>query len=303
MTTLNTCLPNFIVPGAARSGTTSLFYYLSQHPQIHIPKKECRFFSRMTRDYTGPGDEAFNRTITRDLDQYRALYGSKPMKTAVGDISPDYLYYYEQSIPYIKEVLGDTRIMIILRNPVERAFSQYLYFTSMGRETLSFEEALCNEGGRKEKNYEWAWYYQDVSFYYKQVKAYMDSFCNIRIYLLEDLEKDPLTVLKDMFSFLEVDNTFVPEVNVKYNTAGRITCNRALFYKMFCCMSMCVPFFRYIWPLENYNTFYPQFLEKCKDRSSLPVISTESREHLKRLYHQEIIMLQELIKRDLSSWL
>jgi len=147
--------PNFIVVGAAKSGTTSLFHYLNQHPDVFIPdKKECRFFSQMPGGFKGPGDEHVNETIIRTYSEYLELFKEAKSETALGDVSPDYMFYYQNSIKNIKETLGQVKIIIVLRNPVFRAFSQYMHFRRDGRENLSFEEALTQEESRQNQGWE-----------------------------------------------------------------------------------------------------------------------------------------------------
>src|SRR6056297_715161 len=172
-------LPDFLVVGASKSGTSSIYHYLKQHPDIFLSdeQKEGRYFSRMKGNFNGPGDSGINEYIIPDIEHYRPLFNNHSNEKAVGDISPEYLYFHQQAIPLIKKILGDeTKIIIILRSPVERAFSGYMHFKRDKRESLSFEEALEKEEERLNNNWIWAWQYKNSGLYYKQVKAYLDNF-------------------------------------------------------------------------------------------------------------------------------
>ena len=88
-------MPNFLIVGAARCGTTSLYQWLRQHPEIYIPnKKECRYFSKMPKNFKGPGDEKVNNSIIHSFSEYESLFDEVKDEKAIGDISPDYLFYY-----------------------------------------------------------------------------------------------------------------------------------------------------------------------------------------------------------------
>jgi len=300
MNSKSSTLPNFLVVGAAKSGTTSLFHYLNQHQEIFIPKKkECRFFSNMPKGSQGPGDKRLDPTIVTDLDEYCALFESAGNKRAIGDVSPDYLYYCRKSIPNVKRTLSDPKIIILLRNPVERAYSQYLHFVRDGREKLSFAEALEQEKKRKQNNWEWAWRYSEVGMYYEQVKAFMDNFKNVRIYLFDDLKNDTLTLVQDVYRYLEIDATFIPTVKTKHNISG--VPKNELWHEFLTSPPRSIS--------RLVNVLLPQkFIKKVeqnlKNRNlKNPVMEPEIRKRLQKLYHDDIILLQKLLQIDLSHWL
>lgn len=87
-------LPNFLIVGASKSGTSSIYHYLRQHPEIFLSdiQKEGRFFSQMAGDFSGPGDKHIDSSIVRNLDDYASLFKGYNSQKAIGDISPEYLY-------------------------------------------------------------------------------------------------------------------------------------------------------------------------------------------------------------------
>ena len=104
-----------------------------------------------------------------------------------GDVSPDHLYYHKNAVPKIlNETDTHVPIIIILRNPIDRAYSNYLHHVRERWENLSFEDALDAEGERRSANWTWGWGYVDVGLYAEQVKAYMDNFERVLLLLFEE---------------------------------------------------------------------------------------------------------------------
>ena len=134
-------LPNFLIVGAAKSGTSSLHNYLNQHPDIFLPTynihgvkvKEPRFLiSKLVKDRLHEG--------IWTLEEYQSLFFNCVDYSAVGESTVLYLYYYEEAIKNIKKYLGNNiKIIIMLRNPIERAYSAYNFLVRRGiKEKLSF---------------------------------------------------------------------------------------------------------------------------------------------------------------------
>lgn len=220
-------LPDFLLVGAAKGATSSLHFYLDQHPQIRMPAtKESWFFSFLNNppSYKSPG--VLNSVVSRLEDYVRLFEGADPAQK-LGDASPSYLYTYKDSIRNIRSVyppesLADLRIIISLRDPVSRAFSQYWTFKRFDHEPLSFEEATEEGVIARRLGDNWNIFYDYTGFgrYYEQVKAYLDVFGKDRVLVLlyDDIQKDPLGVCRSIFDFLGVDAAFVPNVRVKYNS-------------------------------------------------------------------------------------
>ena len=164
-----------------------MFETLSKHPGIFIPqRKECRYFSCTLGQFAGPGPQYAN-TVIRSLEEYQGLFKKAKPGQIYGDISPDYLYYYQNAVPKIlKELNAQVPIIIVLRNPIDRAYSSYLYHLREGWENLSFEDALDAEEERRAANWAWGWSYVDIGLYAKQVKAYTDNFERVLLLLFEE---------------------------------------------------------------------------------------------------------------------
>ena len=151
--------PNFLVAGAAKCGTTSLYKYLNQHPEIYFPDlKEPSFlgFSALKFPHNGPGDWTNDNKIVKNIEKYKSLYISADKKK-IGDASPNTFFYYRESIPYIKKLLGDISIIIIVRNPIDIVISSHRYLSRDSRENLPLEEAFFESKTRSESNFYFLW--------------------------------------------------------------------------------------------------------------------------------------------------
>jgi len=293
--------PNFLIVGAAKSGTTSLFHYLNQHPDVYIPPiKECRFFSQMSSNQKGLGAEKFQNEGIRDWNEYKKLFTGRREK-ALGDISNDYFYYYKTSIKNIKKYLGEkVKIIIVLRNPIDRAYSNYLHHVREGWENLSFEEALKKEEERIKKGWAWPYHYVKVGMYYEQVRAYIENFKNVKIYLYEDL-KNIQNFMESLFLFLEVEPLKL-NFNKRYNISGYP--KSKMVHYLLIKDNILKKIFRAL-----LRSFLPEkireeirFKVMQKNLKKVPM-KEETRRNLVEIYRNNVLKLQELIKRDLSMWL
>lgn len=295
--------PNFLIVGAAKSGTTSLFNYLNQHPDIFIPsRKECRFFSEMPRNFIGGGSAEYQNDTIQSIEEYKELFKEGKYVKAKGDISNDYLFYYDRSISNIKKYLGnEVKIIVILRNPIDRAYSNYLHHVREGWENLSFEEALEKEGERKSNNWAWPFLYKEVGLYYKQVKAYMESFAHVQVYLYEELANMP-KILSTIFQFIEVENIDISNISNRYNISGYpkskiVHCfmtRKNLFKKII------KPAYNFLIPGEQRKRFSAYI--KNSNLKKTPM-KYDTREHLTSYFKDDIMKLNSLIEKDCTSWL
>ncbi len=173
----------------------------------------------MYDDFAGPGPQYAN-TVIRSLEEYRTLFNKAKPGQLCGDISPDYLYYHQNAVPKIlNEIHAKVPIIIVLRNPIDRAYSSYLGHVRHGREKLSFEDALDAEEERRAANWAWGWNYVDVGLYAHQVKAYTDNFERVLLLLFEE---DVVTgqAVEKILNFLNLPS--LPEIpaDIHANVSG-----------------------------------------------------------------------------------
>jgi len=217
-------LPNFVIAGTARSGTTSLYYYLKQHPDICFPdKKEPKYFSAQgqTFPHHGPGDRNVDRLMVRDFDDYQRLFEGCGDAPRIGEASSDYLYFHRHSAAEMRKVLGDVPIILCLRDPVERAWSAYNNLVRDQRELLSFSQALKAEEQRLAENWDWMWAYKDGGLYADQVATFLDTFSRVKVVLFEDLKADANSVVRQLFTFLDVDASVTVDTGTRYSHSGK----------------------------------------------------------------------------------
>lgn len=294
--------PDFIVVGAAKCGTTSIFNYLNQHPDIFIPKvKECRFFSNLPKNFKGLGAEFFPNTGITDEKTYFDLFKGYE-DNVCGDISNDYLYYYEESIKNIKRHLGENvKIVIVLRNPIDRAYSNYMHAVRDGWEDLTFEQSIIEETYRMNDNWGWPYHYIHVGFYYKQVKAYLDNFSNIKVYLFEDL-KNQDDFLYNLYNFLDVKKMQSGKDNKIYNISGYPK-NKFMHYfltKDNFLKKILKPVVKYIFSEKKIQYFLANMKNKNLEKKEL---SFKTRLYLQEVYREDIKKLSLIIERNLDHWI
>ena len=293
-------LPNFLIIGAAKAGTTSLYAYLKQHPDIYMSEvKEPRFFAPEV--FTNYNEVARNgaRRVPFTFEEYQELFAGVTDETAIGEASTEYLYF--PGVPArIKQSIPDIKLIAVLRNPVERAFSAYCYQLRDNCEPLSFEEALIAEADRIKQGYRPGWHYQQPGFYSQQVKRYLDTFdrSQIKIYLQDDLVKDSVKVSQDIYKFLGVDDSFVPDITRK-NISG-VPKNKFL-HSIFTQDNPLKSLVKPLLPLKMRQNIYQKV--RKNNLTSKPTLAGETRQQLTELYRKDIEQLQEILSVDLSHWL
>lgn len=297
-------MPNFLVIGAAKAGTTSLYRYLRQHPAIYMsPHKEPRFFALegKTIDFQGPGDLTRFNFVT-DIDSYRKLFTGVVNERAVGEVSPWYLYV-SQSPERIKHYIPDVRLIAILRDPVDRAYSNFLHSVREQLEPLDdFAAAMEAEAGRIRDNWSYRWHYKQKGFYCPQLKRYFEMFSKdqIRVYLYDDFTSDPVSMLKDIYHFLEVDEYFEVDTTQRFNVAG-VPKNK-LLDRSLNRPSNLRALARTMIPSYRLRQFIKNNLRKI-NMADKPELPRDVREKYINEYRNDILELQDLLQKDLSKWL
>jgi len=294
-------LINFIVVGTAKAGTTSLFYAIKKHPKVFIPEqKEMYFFDHKNEHSKKGATKRFTEYRNNSPSQisntieYLEFYKDVQNDDVCGDITASYLYNYKYSIPEIKaHCAKDIKIVIILRNPVERTYSQYLHGIREGFETLSFFDAINEEEKRKENNYSYVYFYKDYGKYYEQVKAFKENFDNVKIYFYEDLFSEDF--YKDFFKYIQVEpikirktptmnKTGIPKSRILDKILDIAKSNRSI-----------VKFFKFL-------GFEKLYLKVKYSNLKKPEMDLKSREYLKRYFKSDLQKLEKLLSKDLSHW-
>lgn len=226
---INDTLPNFLIVGAAKSGTTSVYNYLKGHPDVFMSaNKEPCFFS----SYQVPPDvheknvyPANGDRRIKELDKYLSLFAdADPQKyKAIGEASTHYLFQYRETIENIKKLYDNHRrikIIIILRNPIEAAHSNYTMWKMSGFETKPFFEVIKDSDRRSEDLYCNIAYIHKFR-YHDQIQAYLNHFDQVKVLTHDDLNQDAELFMKEIYQFLGVREDYLPEnISTRYNRSG-----------------------------------------------------------------------------------
>ncbi len=219
-------LPNFVVAGGARCGTTGLVEGLRSHPGVFVTSpKEPHYFAlhKQGAHFTGPGDDAtINRVAVTDRDDYLALYPQHHDYVALGEGSVSTLYYAAEALPEIVATNPDMRVVILLREPVERAHSSFQYLSARGFEPeTDFLRAVDDEPRRRAANWHHLWHYMQMSMYAESVAAVQAAIPkeNIGIWFYDDLNRDYVETVGQVLRFLGAppapgEAVGVPRVNI-----------------------------------------------------------------------------------------
>ncbi len=299
-----TRLPNFLLVGAAKSGTTAFYYNMKGHPDIYwSPIKEPCFFSGQVLQLPQKGIKDNEKFFAKTFPVYCELFRGAGDKKAIGEASADTLYYYRRTIPLIKEILGDPRVIILLRNPVDRAYSAYMHLVRDNREFLSFEDGLKKEEERILQDWQSMWHYKKRGMYYLQVKAFMEQFSRVSVFLYDDFKKNPKNVVKQTCEFLDIDTEFQPtNTGSNYNVSGLPrfkTLNNLFLMKNFV-QRTARDIGKFILTEDGWVKFRDKMRAKLFVRTPM---NPETRAYLQQEFREDILKLQDLLKKDLGGWL
>jgi hypothetical protein len=273
-------LPNFLIIGAAKAGTTSLYHYLRQHPDVFMSAvKEPRYY---WQEGVAEGRlEIFGR------EAYERLFDDVTSQRAVGEATTHYLN--SPTAPErIAADLPEVKLIVSLRNPADRAYSSYLGRLQGGEERCGVEEAM-KPGS----------YYVESSRYHASLSRYFESFARdrIKVILFDDLVANPRAVMQELFEFLGVDATFDVDVNATHNRAAvprwRVA-NQVLLKTGL--------FVHRLLPSAMRNTGITSWIQRLFLRRPEP-LAADLRRQLLEYFRDDIGQTAELIGRPLAHWL
>jgi hypothetical protein len=272
-------LPNFLVIGAAKGGTTSLYQYLRQHPDIYMsPMKEPNYFT--------DEDQLFGKRSVRSRDEYERLFDGVNGEHAIGEATPRSLNAIG-GVARIQAELPGVRLIATLRQPADRGYSAYLMRFTDSREYLSAEEVL------QPGNYQF-----ESGRYYEKLRRYFDAFPReqIKVILFDDLIANTEETVQSLYRFLGVDPDFPVDTSVRFNTTffPRFVRLTRLFNATASSLARIAP-----WAS---GTGLGSPLRRLLLRKPDP-IPPALRRRLTDQYRDDIIATGELIGRDLSHWL
>lgn len=298
----NVNLPDFMLVGAAKSGTTTLYRILAGHPELFFPPSEKEpFYFCFAGEEPRTLNEASKDRVVWQTPDYLELYRSAPSGALCGDASTSYLYKHDVVIPHMKKLYGErykeVKIMVILRNPVDRAYSHYTYLVRNGFEELSFEEAIKPEIIESRKNERWGFDYLEYGSYAEQVEHYLSEFPDCRIFLMDDL-KDKQKLINEITAYLgvahlEVDKEFT--ANPSGIPKSRFLVDQLRKNKVM------------KWAVNQLSESVKHKVLNKRDQmmSKLLVkkpLDKQTRKELSRYFSDDVLKLEKLIGRSLEHW-
>ena len=282
--------PSFFLVGAPKCGTTSLHGYLGQHPGLFLCEpKEPHFF----------GEVRLPIMPLLDQGEYLSLFDGATPPVVAGEASTGYLYS-KSAAAQIQAFEPEARIIILLRNPVDRAYSHYWHNVLALQEDLEFEAALEAEPSRIAAGDPYRSHYVSCGLYTSQVRRYLDRFGEegTRVLLFEDLKNDPAGLCRELFEFLGVDATLRVDVGRVLNRGAAQRSRRAAHW------------IRDTSPLKApLKKVLPSGLRRrikawleARNRVPSPPMAPATRARLIERFAPEIEHLEGLLRRDLTHW-
>ena len=294
-------LPDFLIIGAYKCGTTSLVEYLGQHSQIFLPwLQEPNYFAYPTdvvsssRKPEVDWGSVYRRHRARTLEQYLALFEAAPPAAVVGECSPEYMRS-PHAHRRIAETLPGVKLLALLRNPLDRAYSDYQAFVRDSIERESFEQAVRRPYGTEPGHQ-----YVATGFYGQQLAPYFAAFPReqIKVLLMDDLQADGARLLREVCAWLGVESSdWLPDLSTTRNVSGRpgnVVVSSAYRLR------------RYLRPWLK--PLVPDWVQRRADGLLATglhreTMSPRTRQELVEVYRDDVHLLERLIDRDLSAWL
>ena len=275
-------IPHFVIVGAPKCGTTSLYRYLQQHPGVFMPQnKEPRFFCDYPVASFQFGTKQFHPSIVTAPNEYLGLFCDAPPGAILGEASTDYL-----SCPGVAERLHawnpDAKIIVMLRDPIDRAYSEYQHSIAASFQTLSFAESLREEKRRFAEGYDPIFAHVRRGLYADGVKDFQQKFgqSNVKVILFEQFSSATQAVVQSTFEFLALSPMKV-DVSERYGSSKSQVADPA----------------HASWETNNLAIGEEN---RTGPRAELSRVEYES---LRGEFVNDVSRLASLVKMDLSKWL
>ena len=291
-------LPNLLIVGAAKSGTTSLHNYLNQHPSVFMcSPKEPHFLIN-----NEIGEQRIPKGVL-NVEDYKFLFKGASAIKYRGESSVMYLSFPEFAIKNINKYLSkNVKIIIMLRNPVERAYSGYQHVKRYNlMESLSFEKALDQSENRYQNisNMTPASRYLELGMYFEQVKIFIEEFDDVHVIIYDDYKNDFNSEIDNVFKFLDLD-AFKVNADEKHMVGGWQWKNdwiKSFMMKK----NLFKTALKFLLPFKSLRKSIMVNLKKG-NTNKIEKINPETEKWLKEYYKSDIKKLSLLLDKDLNNW-
>lgn len=301
--------PDFMIIGAGKSGTTALAKYLDQHPEVFMsPVKEPDFFAVEGQTPVDPEDDPerlyYYPQAVYNAEEYLKLFDDATPRMKTGEAST--MYLYKPGAPErIKKYKPDVKMIAIFRNPAERLYSRYLHLARVNELPDQNLENMFDHSSI------W-WRRHDLlfeGFFHQHLSRFYDLFSHdqIKVFLYDDLKKDDMAVIQEIYRFIGVDDTFTPNTDIRYNQSGfvknkfkeALIGNNSVIRRSVQAIAPAL-----VNKMRN-SQFMQQKLNKMRKQNlHRPELEPTLKQRIiDEIYKEDILKFQDLIKRDLSHWL
>ena len=284
---------DFFIVGAPKAGTTSLYHYLNEHPQVEMSsQKEPDYFSDKAIHEQGI---YYTKNRVNTLDKYESLFVQKE-SVIYGEGSVSYLFY-DNVAEDIKKYNPNAKIIIMLRNPAERAFSHYLMDYRLGLISDSFENIIAKKSKHKNAHLFYQQYIE-VSKYSNQILRYLNFFekDNILFIDYEDFRINVSDTVNQAYNFLEISTDFTADTDIKHNTFTMPKNKVIRYIYSFVFLRKILAF---LLP-ANLVKHIRLFLFRLDRR---PELLKETRIQLRKIFKDDIRKMEEVLSKDYSKWI
>ena len=297
-------LPNFLIIGAAKSGTTTLYNSLKQHPEIYLsPLKEPHFFSHGLSGNTQIAIERygqFQSPIT-SLETYQSLFDGVSNEIAIGEASTSYLIHPDAA-RRIKKRIPDAKLIAILRNPVDRAYSAFLMKCRIQKKDMSDPRRLLDDFKEEVKGSYGA---NNTGLYYLKIEKYLNHFSKekFKVLAFENFQSNFNQVIRELFIFLDVNSEVCVE-KPKVRNKGGVPTNKVIFQSLEHMREVFNATIRPVIPdqiVDQVYNVYTNVRNQTLDKP--PELPSEIEDSLISLYRDDILKLQDTFEQDFSVWL
>ena len=210
--------PNLFLIGVPKAGSTAVYLYLHQHPQVYMtPAKEPGFFAIDGELYDLEHRHTLkNSYFLTSIEAYQTLFRYQTNEIVIGDATPHY-FFHKRAALRIAHYSPDAKIVAILRSPADRMYSAYMMDVRNGAQQLTFEEIVTQVRSNQA-----ATTHILNSYYFEHLKHYFDLFKSeqLKIVLYDDLSANGVGLMKELYQFLNVDDSFVPDTSIRPNRSG-----------------------------------------------------------------------------------
>jgi hypothetical protein len=298
-------LPDFIIIGAPKAGTTALYRYLGTHPDIYMtPVKEPRYMAFPGRrpDYRGNAARAFNNAVVWRSEEYSRLFDGRRHEKAAGEASPLYLWS-EEAPQTMLRLVPHAKLIAILRDPVSRAYSHFCHNRRLGREPhAAFRAALDAEADRIADGWNPNFEYRGRGLFGRQIARYLDRFPREQLLILlqDDLKKRPAETLASVCRFVDVDDRFAFDTSTRHNVTAGMP-RRVWLSQLFVAESGLKDVARKVVPKPVRDVLFEKLYKPNLEPT--PPLDPAIRLSLRADFRDDVLLLQNLIGRDLSAWL